>query len=85
MSLSDGSQNRNIFEVDNQGLYLLSTKDINGDYSITVKVTDFEGLIYEEAFIISITNNQVTEITETKVKTQDRLAEVEDQVITQCM
>ena len=66
LSLSDGSQNRNIFEVDNQGLYLLSTKDINGDYSITVKVTDFEGLIYEEAFIISITNNQVTEITETQ-------------------
>ena len=66
VSLSPNSQNTNLFEIDQRGLHLIAGNDntISGEFDIIIRATDFEGLSYEEAFIITINNNSISEIEE---------------------
>jgi len=65
VSLSPSSQYKEIFTIDSRGLSINSVNEqLNGDYSIIIRATDFEGLSLEKTFNISIVNNVIYDIEE---------------------
>ena len=65
VSMAPNSQHLDLFEADAQGLHLIKgDKTTSGQYTIIIKATDFEGLILEQQFVITIENDAIASVEE---------------------